>query len=180
MINMNEGDKSSAKNLYLIGFMAVGKSHLGRLVADSLGFKFLDTDQMIEEQLGRTILEIFESEGESKFRSLEKTLITSGLPDTASVISCGGGLPIPEGMMHLLKSKGVVLALFASVNSILERTARNSNRPLLQVDNPEEEIRNLLDERTPVYLDADVSILTDERSTSEIVSSIIRAYHKHA
>tara|TARA_B100002019_G_scaffold282198_1_gene287171 strand:+ start:121 stop:654 length:534 start_codon:yes stop_codon:yes gene_type:complete len=177
---MNEGDKSSAKNLYLIGFMAVGKSHLGRLVADSLGFKFLDTDQMIEEQLGRTILEIFESEGESKFRSMEKTLITSGLPDTASVISCGGGLPIPEGMMHLLKSKGVVLALFASVNSILERTARNSNRPLLQVDNPEEEIRNLLDERTPVYLDADVSILTDERSTSEIVSSIIRAYHKHA
>ena len=178
-MKMNEGNKRSAKNLYLIGFMAVGKSHLGRLVADSLGFKFFDTDQIIEEQSGRTILEIFESEGESEFRSMEKALITSGLPDTASVISCGGGLPIPEGMMDLLKSKGVVLALFASVDSILERTARNSNRPLLQVCNPEDKIRNLLDERTPVYLDADVSISTDERSTSEIVNSIIRAYQKH-
>lgn len=177
---MSEGDIGSDKNLFLIGFMAVGKSHLGRMVADTLGFKFFDTDQMIEEQAGRTISEIFESEGELAFRTMEKALITSGLPESACVVSCGGGLPVPEGMIELLKSKGVVVALFASVDSILERTARNGNRPLLQVNNPEEKIRDLLNERTPIYLDADVSISTDERSTSEIVSSIIRAYRKHA
>lgn len=176
---MSEGDTSSAKNLYLIGFMAVGKSHLGRIVADTLGYKFFDTDQMIEEQAGRTIPEIFESEGESHFRALEKTVITTGLPESACVVSCGGGLAVPEGMMDLLKSKGVVLALFASVDSIVKRAARNANRPLLQVNNPEEKIRDLLDERTPIYLDSDVCISTDERPTSEIVSAIIRAYHKH-
>lgn len=176
---MSKGDQNTAKNLYLIGFMAVGKSHLGRLVADALGFRFIDTDQIIEEKAGRTISEIFDSEGESQFRAMEKALIATGLPEYACVVSCGGGLPVAEGMMELLKSKGVVVALFASVNSILERTARTDNRPLLQVSNPEEKIRDLLNVRTPIYLDSDVSISTDERSTSEIVNSIIRAYKQH-
>lgn len=171
-----EDQNQPFKNLYLIGFMGVGKSHFGRIVSETLNFQFFDTDHVIENNEQTSIAEIFKQQGEEVFRKLERDLIESGLPAEGCVIACGGGLATQEGMMDLLKSKGVVIALFASKETILERTSRNKNRPLLNVDNPEERIGKMMDERTPKYLGADASIYTDDRTITDIMHHIIRTY----
>ena len=165
--------------IFLIGFMGVGKSHYGRLLAKSLNLKFLDTDCVIEENEKSSILDIFQQKGESYFRNLENNLIQSGLPNAPCVVACGGGLPLQEGNMGLLKSKGVVIALFASDKTILERTNRNKKRPLLNVPNPMEVISGMLTERVPKYLEADICISTDDRSPSDVVKAILRAYSEY-
>ena len=171
-----EEKRQPMRNLYLIGFMGVGKSHFGRIVSDALNYQFFDTDHVIENNEETTISDIFNYQGEDYFRKLERDLIVSGLPSEASVVACGGGLAIQDGMMDTLKSKGIVIALFASKETIFERTRRNKNRPLLDVDNPEERISQLMDERAPKYLDADASIATDGRIFSDIMHHIIRTY----
>ncbi len=165
--------------IFLIGFMGVGKSHYGRLLAKSLNFKFLDTDCVIEKNEKSSILDIFQQKGEPYFRDLENDLIRSGLPNDPCVVACGGGLPLQEGNMGLLKSKGVVIGLFASNETILERTNRNKKRPLLNVPNPKQAIRDMLTERVPKYLEADISISTDDRSPSDVVKAIVRSYSKY-
>ena len=99
---MNPKEKtSSLPNLYLIGFMGTGKSSAGLLTAQKLNLQFIDSDQQIENQIGSSISNIFKIQGEKKFRELEKKFIQSGHPQTGCVVSCGGGLPIPEGMVGI-------------------------------------------------------------------------------
>ena len=171
-----EGQKQLMNNLYLIGFMGVGKSHFGRLVSEALSYQFFDTDHVIENNEQTTISEIFNNQGEECFRKLERDLIESGLPNEACVVACGGGLAIQEGMMNVLKTKGVVISLFASKETILERTSTNKNRPLLNVVNPEEQIDHMMNARAPKYLEADASIATDGRMPADIMNHIIRTY----
>ena len=155
----------------------MGKSHFGRIVSDALNYQFFDTDHVIENKEETTQSRKFLSiKGKTTFESFERDLIESGLPSEASVVACGGGLATQDGMMDTLKSKGVVIALFASKETILERTSRNKNRPLLDVDNPEERISQMMDERAPKYLGADASIATDGRVISDIMHHIIRTY----
>jgi len=170
----------SKPNLYLVGFMGVGKSAIGRRVARELGFRFIDSDHVIEKEQGKGIPEIFETEGEAHFRDLERQFIESGHPESNCVISCGGGLVVQPGMKELLKEKGVVICLFASVESIIERTKRNKNRPLLNVDDPAAKIRSLLKEREPIYMDTGACITTDGRTISEVVRHMIRTYKSNA
>ena len=167
-------------NLYLVGFMGVGKSAIGRRVARELGLKFLDSDVVIEKQAGVSIAEIFARDGETAFRQMERGFIEGGHPDRGCVVACGGGLVVQPGMAERLKTLGVVVGLFASAESILERTSRNSNRPLLNVSDPESRIRELLAEREPVYMDAGICISTEGRSIPEVVRHIVRAYREHA
>lgn len=175
--NPNVKEQQKAKpNLYLVGFMGVGKSAIGRRVAKELGFRFIDSDHAIEKKAGQPIPKIFETEGEASFRAMERAFIESGHPATGCVVSCGGGLVIQPGMKELLKEKGIVICLFASVESIIERTRRNSNRPLLNVENPEERIRQLLEEREPIYMDSGACISTDGRTIPEVVNHLMRSY----
>lgn len=170
-------DKQKTKpNLYLVGFMGVGKSAIGRKVAKELGFQFIDSDEQIEARAGKKIPQIFESEGEARFRQYEREFIEGGHPEAGCVISCGGGLVVQPGMKELLKRKGVVVCLFASVETILERTSRNSNRPLLNVEDPEERIRQLLREREPIYMESGTCISTDGRTIPEVVRHMMRSY----
>jgi len=173
---VNEKSQSTKPNLYLVGFMGVGKSAIGRRVARELGYKFLDSDDCIEKRVGKKIPAIFASEGEARFRAYEREFIESGHPEAGCVVSCGGGLVVQEGMQALLKSKGVVICLFASVDSIIERTSRNNNRPLLNVENPEARIRELLAEREPIYMDSGACITTDGRTIPEVVKHMLRTY----
>ena len=99
---MKQKPQSTKPNLYLVGFMGVGKSAIGRKVAKELGFDFIDSDQEIEARLGKKIPEIFESEGEARFRQYEREFIESGHPTANCVISCGGGLVVQPGMKDLL------------------------------------------------------------------------------
>jgi shikimate kinase len=156
--------------------MGVGKSAIGRRAARELGFRFIDSDQEIEKGENRTIPEIFERDGEAHFRKLERKFIETGHPDSNCVISCGGGLVIQPGMKELLKKKGVVICLFASPESIVERTSRNTNRPLLNVENPEARVRELLKEREPIYMDSGACITTEGRTIPEVVRHMIRTY----
>ncbi len=160
--------------------MGVGKSAIGRRVARELGFRFLDSDNEIEKAEGKKIPAIFADEGEAHFRKLERKYIESGHPDSNCVISCGGGLVVQDGMKELLKQKGVVVCLFASAESIVERTSRNKNRPLLNVENPEEKIRQLLKEREPIYMDSGACITTEGRTISEVVNHMVRTYKTNA
>lgn len=156
--------------------MGVGKSSIGRRVARALKYKFLDSDHVIEKRDGRKIPQIFSSDGEAYFRKLEREFIENGHPESGAVVSCGGGLVVEEGMSDLLKSKGVVICLFASVESIIERTSRNKKRPLLQVENPEERVRELLSKREPIYMKAGACITTEGRTIPEVVKHIMRTY----
>ena len=119
-------------NLFLTGFMGTGKSTLGRVLAYRWHRPFLDTDEMIEKLAGKTVAAIFADEGEAAFRRLEREVVERHLPAAGAIISCGGGLPVPEGMADLLKAKGVVVTLFASPQAILRRTRGRTHRPLLQ------------------------------------------------
>ena len=156
--------------------MGVGKSAIGRRVARELGYRFIDSDHRIEKQVGQKISAIFEDEGEARFRAYEREFIESGHPEDGCVVSCGGGLVVQEGMQELLKSKGVVICLFASIESIIERTSRNKKRPLLNVENPEARIRELLAEREPIYMDSGACITTDGRTIPEVVKHMLRTY----
>jgi shikimate kinase len=177
---MGAVNKTPGPNLYLIGFMGVGKSALGRKAAQALRYRFIDTDQVIEQKTGQKIPEIFEASGEAAFREMERAFIERGHPDQGCVVACGGGLVVPPGMSDLLKSKGVVICLFASAESIIERTSRNKNRPLLNVENPEARVRALLAEREPVYMDAGICISSEGRSMKEVVRNMVRSYRSAA
>ena len=96
------------------------------------------------------------------------------------VVACGGGLVVQPGMLDLLKTKGVVMCLHASLETILKRTAGHRHRPLLNVDNPGDRIRALYAERDPIYRRAGTVILTDARPLSDIVSHVLRAYRREA
>jgi shikimate kinase len=163
-------------NLYLIGFMGTGKSVLGRRLAQRLKLAFYDSDQAIEQAAAMPVPRIFEELGEEHFRRMERAFIAGGHPDTGCLVSCGGGLAVQPGMMPLLKERGVVLALFASVKTILERTGRHANRPLLQVEDPASKVATMLAEREPVYQQAHACLSTDARSMSETLDNLARAY----
>jgi shikimate kinase len=167
-------------NLYLVGFMGTGKTTVGRAVAHKLGFALLDSDQEIERLRGKTIADIFAQEGEPAFRVMEREFVERGHPASRAVVSCGGGLVVQPGMLELLQTKGVVVCLHASVETILARTARHRNRPLLEVEDPEARVRALYAQREPVYKRSGTVILTDARPLPDIVAHVLRAWRRDA
>ncbi len=167
-------------NLYLVGFMGTGKTSVGRAVAMRLGFQFLDSDHEIERQQGRTVTQIFAEQGEAAFRALEREFIESGHPSARQVVACGGGLVVPPGMAELLKTKGAVICLHASPETVFRRTQSSRHRPLLDVPDPLARIRELLAAREPAYRRAGTVLLTDGRTQSDIVAHVLRAYRAEA
>ncbi|MEY4812997.1 MAG: hypothetical protein RLZZ162_70 [Verrucomicrobiota bacterium] len=167
-------------NLYLVGFMGTGKSTVGRAVAHKLGFHMVDSDHEIERQQKKTIPEIFAQEGEAAFRAMERAFIESGHTGERTVVSCGGGLVVQPGMLGMLQSRGVVVCLHASVETILARTSRQQNRPLLVAENPEERIRTLFAQREPIYRQSGTVILTDSRPLLDIAGHVMRAWRRDA
>ena len=160
--------------------MGTGKTTVGRAVAHRIGFQLLDSDHEIERLQCRSIPEIFARSGEPAFREMEREFIAHGHPATRALIACGGGLVVQPGLLAILKSKGVVVCLHASIEVILARTIRQRNRPLLEVENPEERIRSLYAARESVYKQSGTVILTDARPLPDIVSHVIRAWRRDA
>jgi shikimate kinase len=167
-------------NLYLVGFMGTGKTTVGRAVAQRLGFLLIDSDAEIERLQGWAIPDIFAQDGEAAFRVMEKEFVAKGHPPQRAVVSCGGGLVIQPGMLETLKAKGVVVCLHASIETILERTARHRNRPLLAVDDPEQRVRALYSQREPIYKQCGTVILTDARPLHDITTHVIRSWRRDA
>ena len=175
------GQKTSADaNLYLVGFMGTGKSTVGRQVARQLGFRFLDSDHEIERAQGKPVSRIFAEDGEPRFRELERDFIERGHPVDRCVIACGGGLVVQPGMLELLRSRGVVICMHAPIETILRRTMHTHHRPLLQVDDREQRLRDLFAQREPIYRRTGTMVLTDSRPLREIASHVLRVYKLEA
>ena len=161
------------KNIYLVGFMGTGKTVVGVILAKRLAKEFVEMDAVIEEKQGSKIADIFTKQGEAYFRSFEKTLLGSLSKREGLVISCGGGLICDQENLKLLKETGVVFVLRASASTIYQRTKEHTHRPILNVDDPQEKIKQLLEQRAPYYAQAHHSIDTDDLLPEEIADKII-------
>jgi len=160
-------------NLALIGFMGTGKTSVGRLVAEALGFEFLDTDELIQNRTCRSIPDIFAKDGEPAFRDLERQVVAELATREKTVISTGGGLPTNAENLAALRSYALVVCLWASPEKIWERVRHQSHRPLLHDADPQKKIRDLLAARKPFYQQADVLMDTDQRSAREVAQQIV-------
>jgi shikimate kinase len=164
------------QNIALIGFMGTGKSSVGRLAAESLQFEFVDTDDLIEAQSGRTIEDIFKQQGEAAFRQLEKQVVENLSQRQKTVIATGGGLVADPANLASLKTHALVVCLWASPETNWERVQTQTHRPLLQTADPLGKIRELLALRDPHYRQADALIQTGQRSAKEVVQQVLHQF----
>jgi shikimate kinase len=147
---MKDQDLRSNK-IFLVGMPGSGKSTIGRLLAEKLAVAFIDLDTAIVEKEQESIAEIFEKKGEDYFRKVESEVLQSLLQTNEDfIMSTGGGTPCFFDHMNILNRAGTTIYLKASVNLLTERTKKNTKRPLLK-DNHESRIRQLLQDREPVY-----------------------------
>jgi len=163
-------------NLALIGFMGTGKTSVGRLIAEQLHFDYLDTDETIQSHTGRTIADIFKTDGEPAFRALEQKMVAELASRTNMVIATGGGLPTDPANLASLKTHALVVCLWASPEKIWERVRNQSHRPLLHDPDPQKKIRELLAAREPFYRQADVLLNTELRSVREVAQQIVHQF----
>ncbi|MCK9468736.1 MAG: shikimate kinase [Porticoccaceae bacterium] len=140
-----------AQNLYLVGPMGVGKTTIGRLLAQKLGRVFVDLDEEIEQRSGASIPWIFDVEGEAGFRRREAELLKELSAGRNLVLSTGGGVVLNPDNRQLLKATGIVVFLNASVEQLYQRTLKDRKRPLLQVPDRRQVIERLKRDRDPLY-----------------------------
>jgi shikimate kinase len=165
------------QNIALIGFMGSGKTSVGRALADLLGFRFVDTDELIESRAGKCITDIFKQDGEPAFRELEGRIVSELARLQGVVISTGGGLPTNPANLESLKTHALVVCLWAAPEKIFERVRHQSHRPLLNVPDPLARIRELLEVRTPFYKQADVLVTTEGRPIREVAQQVASQFH---
>ncbi len=160
-------------NVFLVGPMGAGKSTIGRLLAAELNLNFRDSDRVIEERTGADIPWIFDMEGEEGFRDRETAVLQELANERDAVIATGGGIVLRPQNREIMKTSGFVCYLTASIDQLVERTARDKKRPLLQVENPRQKIIDLLTMRDSLYQDAsDFVVNTDRRSPKSVAQEI--------
>ena len=162
-------------NIFLVGPMGAGKSTIGRQLAKSLKRSFFDSDKEIEKRTGVSISWIFEMEGEVGFRAREQKVIAELTVLKDIVLATGGGAILAEENRRALRAQGHVVYLAASEEQLLKRTAKDKTRPLLQTDDPQQQIIDLLEKRDPLYRSvADVVLRTGDQSIQHTVSDVIK------
>ncbi len=160
-------------NIILIGPMGAGKTTIGRQIARVLGFEFFDSDREIEERTGVAIPLIFELEGEDGFRRREIDVIADLSKKKNIVLATGGGAVLKSENQQALKSSGTVVYLCAGIDDLLERTAKDKNRPLLQTDDPRKKLQAILTEREPIYRElADIILETNKMTVYMAVKEL--------
>jgi shikimate kinase len=166
-------------NIVLVGFMATGKSTVGRDLAGCLALDVTDTDDLIEEKAGKTISQIFADQGEEAFRDLESEVAREVSKLSRHVIVTGGGIVLREKNLAALKKAGPVFCLAASAETVLERTRGTSHRPLLEAEDPLDRIRELLAYRESFYAQADYVVDTSDLTVSEVRDRILEILSEH-
>lgn len=162
-------------NIILTGFMGTGKSEVGKRLAARLGWRFIDTDVLIEQEAGMSITRLFADKGEPHFRGLEQQVITRVSMEKDVVIATGGGTIVNQANADRLTAGGTVICLTATPEVILSRVQGNTNRPLLQGDDPLGKIRMLLQSRADAYARADLAIDTSHLGVDEVVDAVQKA-----
>ena len=176
------------KNIvYLTGFMGSGKSTIGPLLANVLGYEFLDIDAAIELRAGKSVTEIFERHGEGYFRETERTVLLETSRRRGCVVSLGGGTLAQAGNLQMVKSSGILVYLKTHPDHIHRRMRNKTNRPLLrdaEGERPSDEvlserIRALLAEREPFYSQADLVVRTDDKPMRYTVDEIVQIVRRY-
>lgn len=166
------------KNIYLVGFMATGKTSVGKELANRLNMEFFDLDDLIEQRENMAIVDIFKQKGEPYFRKAEKEAVKDISLKKDLVVGCGGGAIVDEENLATLKRSGLIICLKTEVDVILERSKGTVQRPLLNVENPRERISELLKKREPFYNQADYVIDTTDLEIKEVVDKVLAIVDK--
>ena len=154
----------------MIGMMGAGKTTVGRLVAQQLGYGFIDTDDVIAKAAGRSINELFAQEGEAAFRQLESEVLSQVCAHVKLTVATGGGIILRRENWGYLRH-GLVVWLDVPVEILYDRLTEDITRPLLQDVDLKGKLRSLLEERQPLYSQADLHITVDEGDTPEQIAN---------
>jgi shikimate kinase len=165
--------RHSLENIALIGFMAVGKSAVGRELARRLGRRFVDLDKLIEKAEGMGVTEIFSRKGEPYFRKAESEALAKTLRQDGQVIATGGGVVMNKDNLRLLHKRSFVICLTASPEVIHRRVGTAMQRPLLREGDVAERIQELMKEREPNYAKARASVDTSGLTVEEVVDKLV-------
>jgi len=179
---MDEKQSSAKRLIYLTGFMGSGKSTIGPILANTLGYKFIDLDRQIEQETGKSVTSIFKEDGEDAFRAVERSILerVSGMDQI--VVSLGGGTVAHEENFKLIRSGGVIVYLQLSPEEAVRRMRHKTDRPMLKDKdgNPlpeqilEQRIRELLGAREGFYKRADIIVPTERHNVGRTVDEIVR------
>ena len=171
----NLAERLGGKPLVLVGMMGAGKTTVGRRLATRLGRQFLDSDEEIEKAAQMTIPEIFEQRGEPEFRAGETRVIARVLKDQGVVLATGGGAFVNLETRALVKAEAISVWLKAEVDILFERVSRRSNRPLLKTANPRATLEKLVEDRYPIYAEADVTVISRDVPQDVVAGDVIDA-----
>jgi shikimate kinase len=161
-------------NIFLVGLMGAGKSTIGRHLAKTLELEFVDSDHEIERRTGASIPLIFDVEGEAGFRQREKKIIDELSQRSGIVLATGGGAVLDPENRACLRERGMVIYLYATIDHLLARTAKDRNRPLLQTADPRGRLQELLQARDALYREvADMVVDTGGRSARSAEREIL-------
>lgn len=160
------------RNIILVGFMGSGKTTIAIKLAHRLRMQYVSTDELIEKREKATINEIFTRKGEEYFRNIESDVLRDACSMENVVIDSGGGVVLRDDNWENMKSSGIVICLTADADVIMERTKKYKHRPLLNVEDPKQKIKNLLSKRAPFYAKAALCIDTGKLTAGEVVDKI--------
>jgi shikimate kinase len=163
------------RTVVLVGLMGAGKTKIGRRLAVRLNLPFFDSDNEIEAAAGETIPEIFRNRGESVFRDGERRVIARLLTQPTHILATGGGAFMDAVTREAITRRGVSVWLRADLDVLLARVSRRSNRPLLQQDDPRAVLAGLIEQRYPVYAEADLVVDSGEGPAEQTVTRVIAA-----
>jgi shikimate kinase len=167
------------RNIVLVGFMACGKTYTSRELAQELGLKRVSTDELIEAREGRSITQIFLVSGEPYFREREREIVKECAAKSGLVIDCGGGVAADEANFNALNATGISFYLEASPEAIHRRTKGRTDRPLLNVKDPLNKIKELLAKRDPHYRKAHYVVDSNEDNIGKVVHEILHILKTH-
>jgi shikimate kinase len=168
-----------ARTIALVGLMGVGKSSVGRRLANALDLPFKDADHEIEAAAGRTIPEIFAEMGEPAFREGERRVIARLLEDPPHVLATGGGAFMNDETRRLIKERAISVWLKADLEILARRVSRKDTRPLVSGKDPMTVLSELAEKRYPVYGQADLVVETGDTAHHVAVDQILRALSAH-
>ncbi len=171
---------AATRSVVLVGLMGAGKTSVGRRLASRLDLAFVDADTEIEKAAGCPIEDIFEMHGEAAFRDGERRVLARLLDEPVQVIATGGGAFIDADTRAAIAAKGTAVWLRASLATLLARTARRDDRPLLKDQDPEAVLRNLMDARYPIYAEAPIVVDADDGSVDATVARVVTALQAHS
>ncbi|MEO0883972.1 MAG: shikimate kinase [Pseudomonadota bacterium] len=164
-----------SRTIALVGLMGAGKSTVGRRLAEVMGRDFCDSDEEIEKAAGLSIADIFTLHGEAEFRRGEKRVLARLLEGEPHVLATGGGAYLDPDTRALLRKHAITVWLNADLETLWERVSRRNHRPLLHQPNPRGKLAQLLEERAPIYSEADLVVESDDGPHSRTVQRILAA-----